>query len=118
MRVLGWNIRLARGMAAAEYASVVVPLEQAHLHSHSARMGHAEFEEEEDDARGGEDADATKDGEHESTGMLEMRVAEYSIEGLRKQVRKGGKEQWTDYEREWSRSLTTLKRMNKVEEMN
>jgi hypothetical protein len=99
MRVLGWNIRGARSVSSAEYASVVVPLEQAHLHSHSARMGHAEFEEDEDAGRG-DDEDAAKDGEHESTGMLEMSVAEYSIEGLRKEVRKGGKGQWTDYERE------------------
>jgi hypothetical protein len=29
-----------------------------------------------------------------------MSAAEYSIDGLRKEVRRGGKGRWTDYERE------------------
>lgn len=79
------------------YLGVVVPLEEAHLHSHSCRTGRTEFEErptpDEDD-----DDDATKDAE-ERQGMLEMSAAEYSIEGLRKEVRKG-KGESTDYESE------------------
>ena len=78
------------------YLGVVVPLEEAHLHSHSRRTGKTEFEErptpdEDDEDRG-------KDGE-ESQGMLEMSAAEYSIEGLRKEVRKG-KGDATEYESE------------------
>lgn len=78
------------------YLGVVVPLEEAHLHSHSRRTGKCEFEErptpdEDDEDRG-------KYGE-ESQGMLEMSAAEYSIEGLRKEVRKG-KGDATEYESE------------------
>ena len=88
MRVLGWSIQSVRGMVggmrsgmtASEYATVVIPLEDAHLHSHSARMGYTEFDEDAGEASRGDDTDGTKDGEHESTGMLEMRLAEYSIE--------------------------------------
>jgi hypothetical protein len=90
-----------------DYNGVLVPLEEAHLHSHSARSGRCEFEEtstcEEDEGlmRGSEglDDDADKDAENEGTGMLQMSAAEYSIEGLRRQVRKGDKGQTlTEYE--------------------
>lgn len=40
-----------------------------------------------------------KDSEHEETGMLEMSVSEYSIEGLRREVRKGARGIPSDYER-------------------
>ncbi|TEA11295.1 putative MFS-type transporter [Colletotrichum sidae] len=78
------------------YLGVVVPLEEAHLHSHSARTGKCEFEErprndEDDDEEDGKD-------QGESTGMLEMNAAEYTIEGLRKEVRRGERGQWTEYE--------------------
>ncbi|KAI8155529.1 putative MFS-type transporter, partial [Colletotrichum sp. SAR 10_65] len=80
-----------------DYLGVVVPLEEAHLHSHSARIGRCEFEErpghEDDD---GDDEDGKDQGE--STGMLEMSAAEYTIEGLRKEVRRGGRGMWTEYE--------------------
>ncbi|KAK3945995.1 MFS general substrate transporter [Diplogelasinospora grovesii] len=86
-----------------DYPGVLIPLEEAHLHSHSYRSGHrAEFEEAsspnglaDDDEGGNKDRDSD-----EGTGMLEMMsAAEYSIEGLRKEVRRGGKgEKWTDYE--------------------
>jgi hypothetical protein len=90
-----------------DYSGVVVSLEDAHLHSHSYRSGRTEFEE----APSGEisdDEDGTKAQDHEGTGMLEMNAAEYSIEGLRKEVRRGGKgRKFSDYEcmflplREW-----------------
>jgi MFS family permease len=78
----------------------LVPLEEAHLHSHSARVGRTEFEDASDDgASDGVDADDDgKDSDHEG-GMLLMRAAEYSIEGLRREVRRGGKgKTWTEYE--------------------
>ncbi|KAF9882267.1 hypothetical protein CkaCkLH20_00303 [Colletotrichum karsti] len=77
------------------YPGVVVPLEEAHLHSHSARTGKCEFEER--PGHDGEEDDEDKD-QGESTGMLEMSAAEYTIEGLRKEVRRGGRGQWTEYE--------------------
>ncbi len=90
------------------FAGVLIPLDQAHLHSHSARSGRTEFEEPPDDGTGGtgggadgyedDDEEVGKDAENEGTGMLEMRACEYSIEGLRREVRRGGEGQWTDYE--------------------
>lgn len=78
------------------YLGVVVPLEEAHLHSHSRRTGRTEFEERPTPDEDDDDNDATKDAE-ETQGMLEMSAAEYTIEGLRKEVRKG-KGESTDYE--------------------
>lgn len=95
-----------------DYTGVLIPLDQAHLHSHSARCGRTEYEEvpgEDDDDEEENAGFDPKDGvggerggrgrgrqgvggdgnEGEDTGMLEMSAAEYSIEGLRKQVRKG-----------------------------
>ncbi|CRK23067.1 hypothetical protein BN1723_012884 [Verticillium longisporum] len=92
------RIAVAPTESVDDYLGVVVPLEEAHLHSHSARTGRTEFEDPPspgDDA--GDDAgDAPKDRE-ESEGMLEMSAAEYSIEGLRREVR-AGKGDSTDYE--------------------
>ncbi|KAK1996882.1 major facilitator superfamily transporter [Colletotrichum falcatum] len=78
-----------------DYVGVVVPLVEAHLHSHSARTGKCEFEER--PSQDDDDDDDVKD-QGESTGMLEMSAAEYTIEGLRKEVRRGGKGRWTEYE--------------------
>ncbi|KAH8201927.1 hypothetical protein TruAng_003919 [Truncatella angustata] len=83
-----------------DYVGVLVSLEEAHLHSYSARIGRCEFEEaprdEESEALvdgveegggggGGKDADDGVEGE----GMLQMSAAEYTIQGLRREVRKG-----------------------------
>lgn len=105
MKFLSWQF--ARHESVHNYAGVLVPLEEAHLHSHSARTGKTEFEElpgedvdgeEEDDD---DEEDAIKDREDESTGMLQMSAAEYTIEGLRREVRKGGgRAGHTEYERE------------------
>lgn len=93
--------------ASADYSSVVIPLERAHLHSHSARCGRTEYEEVpgadlEHEERGDddeEDEEGLKDGE-EGRAMLEMNPAEYSIQGLRKEVRKkdGGGNERGEYE--------------------
>ncbi|WQF88914.1 Putative major facilitator superfamily, MFS transporter superfamily [Colletotrichum destructivum] len=86
------------------YVGVVVPLEEAHLHSHSARTGKCEFEERpsQDDSDGhvveNEDEDDDGKDQGESAGMLEMSAAEYTIEGLRKEVRRGRRGRWTEYE--------------------
>jgi hypothetical protein len=87
MGLLSW--RFGRTESADDYAGVLIPLTEAHLHSHSARSGKCEFE-----SRGGSDGEGSDDGsgkddQHEETGMLQMNVAEYTIEGLRRQVRQG-----------------------------
>ncbi|KAL8306190.1 hypothetical protein RB597_003242 [Gaeumannomyces tritici] len=111
MRLLtSWRRLLGRVETAADYAGVLIPLEDAHLHSHSARSGRTEYEEapgsDDDDVGAGRRGDgdddspaATKQDEHEGSGMLQMRAAEYSIEGLRREVRRGEKgTQWSAYE--------------------
>lgn len=83
-----------------DYLGVLIPLEDAHQHSHSYRIGRRPgFDEASDDAAAD---DAIKaGGGDEGTAMLEMSVPEYSIEGLRREVRRGGKgERWTAYESE------------------
>jgi hypothetical protein len=100
MAVLGSLFRrmfTAPPMSTDGYRGVVVPLEEAHLHSHSRRVGRTEFEER-PTPEDGDDEDPMKDAE-ESMGMLEMSAAEYTIEGLRKEMRRGRGES-SDYERE------------------
>ncbi|KAI1081203.1 membrane transporter [Whalleya microplaca] len=98
--------RFRRQESVHDYVGVLVPLEQAHLHSHSARTGKCEFEERRashdaddedvDEARGSQ---AAKDSDNEDTGMLQMSAAEYTIEGLRREVRKGERgRQCSEYE--------------------
>ncbi|KAM0333184.1 hypothetical protein ACHAQA_001844 [Verticillium albo-atrum] len=88
-----------------DYIGVVVPLEEAHLHSHSARTGRTEFEE--PPSHDDEIGESPKDRE-ESEGMLEMSAAEYSIEGLRREVR-AGKGDFTDYETEFDVPTKTVR---------
>jgi hypothetical protein len=91
-----------RAESVDDYSGVLVPLTEAHLHSHSYRAGRTEFEAHPDDRRDSNDEDGAKDGDDEGTGMLEMDAAEYSIAGLRREVRRGEKgKKWSDYERGW-----------------
>lgn len=95
----------SRTQSVEDYSGVLISLEEAHLHSHSARTGRCEFEDVPDDAESdaGEEDGAAKGRDDEVTGMLLMSAAEYSIEGLRREVRRGGKGRtWTDYECEMS----------------
>ena len=90
-----------------DYAGVLVALEDAHLHSHTYRLrrraGFAESLVLGDDAASDDCVEGVvKVGsEDEGTAMLDMSVPEYSIEGLRREVRRGAKgEKWTAYESE------------------
>lgn len=95
---LGWPIRLGRQPESVEnYLGVLVPLEEAHHYSHSARTGRTEFEAADPDA-GDDDDVGAKDDDNETQGMLHMRAAEYTIEGLRKETRQGRQGDWTTYE--------------------
>lgn len=114
-RITAWRWQSAR-WTPADFSSVVIPLEQAHLHSHSARCGRAEYEELPDQDHGEDDDDADDEDDHkvrgggggregegegdEGTGMLPMSAAEYSIEGLRQEVRRGGGGTRSEYESE------------------
>lgn len=115
-RITAWRLGgLGLGRRDAGLDDVVVPLEQAHLHSHSARCGRTEYEEvpgsDEEAAKGLVDEEEFgEDDRHEATGMLEMRAAEYSVEGLRKEVRKGAGGTRSEYESECRRLLDFGKR--------
>lgn len=90
-----WGLGLGRIESVDDYEGVLIPLEEAHLHSYSARTGRTEFEA---PAAGDDDEEAGKDDDNETRGMLEMRAAEYTIEGLRQETRKGRQGKWSDYE--------------------
>ncbi|KAI1331888.1 sugar transporter [Xylariaceae sp. FL0255] len=100
--------RFSRRESVQNYVGVLIPLEEAHLHSHSARCGKTEFEEEARDGYGNGQYDddeetelgaSSKHGDNEGTGMLQMDAAEYTIEGLRRDVRRGEPgRRWTEYE--------------------
>lgn len=101
-RITAWRLGRSAGtpQRPVDYSDVVIPLDQAHLHSHSARCGRTEYEEvphgEDDEDK---DEHPKADGEH--TGMLEMSAAEYSVEGLRKEVRRGAGGTRSEYESEF-----------------
>ncbi|KAH7326101.1 major facilitator superfamily domain-containing protein [Stachybotrys elegans] len=86
MRIL-WPSSLRQVESVDNYLGVLVPLEEAHNYSHSKKQSS------EDD-----DAASAKDGDSERLGMLSMDLDEYSIEGLRREMRRGGNGQWTEYE--------------------
>ncbi|OTA02288.1 MFS permease [Trichoderma parareesei] len=100
MHVISWLAGLGRTESVDDYAGVLVSLEDAHLHSHSARVGRVEFEAQddspEDDDDDDDEVDSAKDDQGE--GMLLMNAAEYTIEGLRAEMRQGKRGKWTDYE--------------------
>ncbi|KAG5926299.1 hypothetical protein E4U42_003446 [Claviceps africana] len=79
-----------------DYAGVLVPLEEAHLHGLFARSGLIESASRDDIH--GDDVDEGKAGDGESQAMLQMEEAEYTIDSLRAEVRQGRQGQWTDYE--------------------
>ncbi|KAK7744503.1 hypothetical protein SLS53_003387 [Cytospora paraplurivora] len=91
-----------RAESVDNYTGVLIPLDQAHLHSHSARCGRTEYEgspdayEEEDDSLKDQAGDDV-----EGAGILEMSAAEYSVEGLRREVQRGEDGARTDYETEF-----------------
>lgn len=94
-----WTSRQADSVD--DFPGALVPLDEAHLHSHSYRAGRSDSPGSSgDDAS--EDDGRDKNGDGEDAAMLEMSaVHEYSIEGLRKEVRRGGRgKKWTAYERE------------------
>ena len=92
-----WGLGLGRIESVHDYEGVLIPLEQAHHHSYSARIGRTEFEAPAASADD-DDEEADKDADNETQGMLNMHAAEYTIEGLRKETRSGRQGKWTEYE--------------------
>ncbi|ODA80247.1 hypothetical protein RJ55_03205 [Drechmeria coniospora] len=79
-----------------DYVGVLIPLEEAHRHSHSVRTGRNELTSPPDEPGG---RAAAKAGNSECQGMLEPDAAEYTIEGLRQETRQGPSgRRWTEYE--------------------
>jgi hypothetical protein len=101
MRLL-WRLGAGHVESVDDYIGVLVPLDQAHRYTQSAKSkgkSRARPNEEEDEI------DETKDGDYEMQGMLHKKVSEYSIEGLRREVREGRQGQWTTYESEFEKYL-------------
>ncbi|RFU77301.1 mfs-type transporter [Trichoderma arundinaceum] len=94
--MVSWRFRLGRTESVDNYDGVLVSLEEAHLHSHSARVGRVEFETQDESVDDDDDVNSVKDDQGE--GMLLMNAAEYTIEGLRAEMRQGKRGEWTDYE--------------------
>ena len=94
-----------RSESVDDYPGVLVALEEAHLHSHTSRSRPISDLDDGLPGPNGEGGHHHKDpADDEDTGMLlEMGTEpEYSIGGLRREVRRGNKggEKWTDYESE------------------
>ncbi|KAK0758995.1 hypothetical protein N5P37_008482 [Trichoderma harzianum] len=96
--MFSWRIGLGRTESVNNYEGVLVSLEEAHLHSHSARVGRVEFENQDESAGDDDDDDVNSVKDDQGEGMLLMNAAEYTIEGLRAEMRQGKRGQWTDYE--------------------
>ncbi|KHN99433.1 sugar transporter [Metarhizium album ARSEF 1941] len=98
---LPFQTGLGRVESVHGYTGVLVPLEEAHLHSKSARSGRTEYESRrdshDDDVEAGA-AEGKAEEDSETQGMLHMEAAEYTIDGLRKETRRGRQGQWTTYE--------------------
>lgn len=102
-----WSMNLGRTETVRSYIGVLVPLQRAYAYSHSARQGKSEYHsvghemaELRPGHRGNGDEEDEIDGLDEDEGMLKKHVSEYSIEGLRAEMRRGSKsgEKWTSYE--------------------
>lgn len=109
---ISWHLGLGLGHVESvdHYRGVLVPLQRAHLYSASARSGKTEFEPRKDeDSEDGEEPKLGQ-GESESQGMLQMDAAEYTVEGLRKEMREGRRGQWTTYESEFLSSFLSFVR--------
>ena len=113
-----------RATSIDDYAGVLVSLDEAHLHSythaHGPRRRPGYDDSSEDDIaleEGAGDGDGVKvTGEDEATAMLDMTAPEYSIEGLRREVRSGGAkgEKWTAYESKLSMLLVRRPTLRRV----
>ncbi|KAG6175436.1 hypothetical protein E4U51_000075 [Claviceps purpurea] len=95
-----------------DYAGVLVPLEEAHLHGISARSDRTRSDSRRQDRRADdlesaataaaeeeeEEEEEMKNADSEAEAMLQMEEAEYTIDGLRAEMRQGRQGRWTEYE--------------------
>ncbi|KAG6243509.1 hypothetical protein E4U25_000717 [Claviceps purpurea] len=93
-----------------DYAGVLVPLEEAHLHGISARSDRTrsdsrrqgrcadDLESAATAAAEEEEEEEMKNADSEAEAMLQMEEAEYTIDGLRAEMRQGRQGRWTEYE--------------------
>lgn len=95
---ISWRLGTGHVESVDDYVGVLVPLEQAHLYSQSAKSGKKAKSQSQDDDQ--LDDEETKDGDYEMQGMLQKNVGEYTIEGLRREMREGRQGRWTTYESE------------------
>ncbi|KAG6259339.1 hypothetical protein E4U24_005940 [Claviceps purpurea] len=93
-----------------DYAGVLVPLEEAHLHGISARSDRTRSDSRRQGRRADdlesaataaaeeEEEEEMKNADSEAEAMLQMEEAEYTIDGLRAEMRQGRQGRWTEYE--------------------
>lgn len=94
---ISWRLGSGYVESVDDYIGVLVPLEEAHLYSQAAKAKSA--------SHGGKQEENEMDDlemKEEREGMLGGDAAEYTIEGLRKEMREGRRGQWTTYESESS----------------
>jgi len=92
---ISWRLGSGYVESVDDYVGVLVPLEEAHLYSQAAKAKSANHGEKREE---GELDDLEMKEERE--GMLGGDSAEYTVEGLRKEMREGRRGQWTTYESE------------------
>ncbi|KAH6899907.1 major facilitator superfamily domain-containing protein [Thelonectria olida] len=92
---ISWRLGSGHVESVDDYTGVLVPLDQAHRYTQSAKSkGKSRAQPDEED----DGIEETKDGDYEMQGMLHAKANEYSIEGLRREMREGRQGQWTTYE--------------------
>ncbi|KAF4982873.1 hypothetical protein FZEAL_1569 [Fusarium zealandicum] len=89
---ISWRLGSGYVESVDDYIGVLIPLEEAHLYSLSAKTKEASHGEKEE----GEMDDL--EVKEERQGMLGGDAGEYTIEGLRKEMREGRQGKWTTYE--------------------
>ncbi|KAM5352423.1 hypothetical protein ACJ41O_005146 [Fusarium nematophilum] len=89
---ISWHLGSGYVESVDDYIGVLVPLEEAHLYSQAAKSEKSNHEAKEE----GELDDL--EAKEERQGMLGGDAGEYTIEGLRKEMREGRQGQWTTYE--------------------
>jgi hypothetical protein len=92
---ISWRLGSGYVESVDDYIGVLVPLEEAHLYSQAAKAKNA--------SNGAKREEGEMDDlemKEESEGMLGGEAGEYTVEGLRKEMREGRRGQWTTYESE------------------
>lgn len=92
---ISWRLGSGYVESVDDYIGVLIPLDEAHLFSQAAKSKKSSENEKVE----GELDDL--EAKEEREGMLGGDPGEYTIEGLRKEMREGRQGRWTTYESKW-----------------